>query len=258
MIPFVLLFISKDDSSSPEPIQLSDEAMQNVREQAMIYRKPKLTHFQQMVNTAATELALHNPVLIQKGNRGELLERARSKVSTEGYNFKKGKSRSKKYGEGSAMESTPKRPKFDEDMRRKRKKELEEDIEDLTQVIRFKEKRCSQAETTRNYKVCDQLTEEQMELKKKRRELEAELTIICRKEKRAQRYLSHKSPSESAGTSKSPPFLSPGSPFSHFSPPPASTRSERSSSVNSNEEYFAGSEAETSREPSIPPEEQSF
>ena len=126
-------------------------------------------------------------------------------------------------------------------------------------MIRFKEKRCSQAETTRNYKVCDQLTEEQMELKKKRRELEAELTIICRKEKRAQRYLSQKPSSESAETSTSTsPFLSPKSPLSHFSP--TSPLSRRSSSINSVEDYYGGSssEAETSREPSIPPDEPSF
>ena len=126
IIPCVLLFISKDDRSSPEPVQLSDEAMRKVQEQALIYRKPNLTSFQQKVNSAAMELALENPVLIQKGNRGELLEKARSRVSSDGYNFKKGRSRSKVYGEESAVESTPKRPKFDGDMRRKRKKELED------------------------------------------------------------------------------------------------------------------------------------
>ena len=91
--------------------------------------------------------------------------------------------------------------------------------------------------------MCDQLTEEQMELKKKRRELEAELTIICRKEKHAQRYLSQKPSSESAETSTS-----------------TSPLSRRSSSINSVEDYYGGSssEAETSREPSIPPDEPSF
>ena len=115
--------------------QYSNEAMRKVQEQALIYRKPNLTSFQQNVNSAAMELALENPVLIQKGNRGELLEKARSRVPSDGYNFKKGRSRSKVYGEESAVESTPKRPKFDGDMRRKRKKELEEEIQDITQVL---------------------------------------------------------------------------------------------------------------------------
>ena len=56
-----------------------------------------LTDFQERVNAAAVELALQNPALVRKGNRGELLEVARKKVS-ESYTFKKGKSRSKMYG----------------------------------------------------------------------------------------------------------------------------------------------------------------
>ena len=43
--------------------------------------------FQKEVNKAAIELGLANPVLITKGSCGELLDKARPKVS-DGYNFK--------------------------------------------------------------------------------------------------------------------------------------------------------------------------
>lgn len=138
-------------------------------------------------------------------------------------------------------------------MRRKRKNELEEEIQDITQMIRFKEKRCSQAETTRNYKICDQLTEEQMELKKRKRDLEAELTVFCRKEKRARRHrtMTMLSSSPSSETSRSPtPFLHPKSPFSSAPTSPLTHSSDGGSS--SETEAYSG-------ELSIhPPEEAHF
>ena len=59
-----------------------------IEEQALIYRKTAnrpLSDFQVRVNDAAIELALGQPSLLRKGNRGELLERARRKVADDGY-----------------------------------------------------------------------------------------------------------------------------------------------------------------------------
>ena len=154
-----------------------------IEEQAVIYRKVAnrpLSDFQIRVNAAAIELALSEPNLLRKGNRGELLERARKKVADDGYCFKKGKSRSKVYGgsEDSEAATAPKRPKLNEQMREDRKKELEEDLADISSRIAFKEKRRSQAEIARNYKVCDELTEEIMECKSRKRETEKQLNIL--------------------------------------------------------------------------------
>lgn len=102
-----MFLVSKgDDSNAPKQLSLNPEVIENISEQALIYRRDNLTPFQQKVNSAAVDLALQNPVLIQKGNRGELLNKARARVADEGYNFKKGKSRSRIYGDGNIIENT--------------------------------------------------------------------------------------------------------------------------------------------------------
>ncbi len=137
-------------------------------QQSMIYRKSNLTSFQKRVNEAAAQIAVHKPKLIRKGQRGELLELARERVSQEGFVFKKGKSRSKRYGDPH-QESVPKRPKLNEQMRKERMEELDEDVDSLNRRVAIKEKRLPQAEAGRNYKLCDQLGEEIQELKQGRR-----------------------------------------------------------------------------------------
>ena len=57
-------------------------------------------------------------------------------------------------------------------------KQLEEDIKDLSDQLKYKEKRRNQAASSRNYKVCDQLTEEMhATVKKQKRECEEELSL---------------------------------------------------------------------------------
>ena len=127
-----------------------------IEEHATFFHKTEtrqITEFQKRVNEAAKELCMKCPSRI-KGKRGELLTMAREKVAKEGYQFKKGKSRSKVYGQGSGLlPSSPKRPKYDQDMREQRLAELEESIEQTTRQITFKEKRIAQAEMTRNYRL---------------------------------------------------------------------------------------------------------
>ena len=83
---------------------------------------------------------------------------------------------------------TPKRPKFDREMRDNRVTELIEVIVDLTKRIAIKESRCQQAEIAHNYKLCDQLSEDIMELKSEKRQNEKELLFFKKKEKRSVRY----------------------------------------------------------------------
>lgn len=68
-------------------------------------------------------------------------------------------------------------------------KELEENLKQLDQQIMFKEKRRDQAESFRNYKLCDLLTEEIGKLKSTRRETFNELKLFQKKEKQAKWYL---------------------------------------------------------------------
>lgn len=114
--------------------------------------------------------------------RGELLEKARRKVADEGYIFKKGRSRSKVYGNPEAT-TTPKRPKFDEEMVEERLQVVSEELSDISRMLQFKERRLSQAEAAKNYKQCEQVTEEIMSLKSRRHELESEKCIFEKKRK---------------------------------------------------------------------------
>ena len=69
---------------------------EELRKYSQIYKKPNLTDYQQRVNTAAENICLKNPSMIRK--RAELLERARKEVHDSGYTYRKGKSRSKRFG----------------------------------------------------------------------------------------------------------------------------------------------------------------
>ena len=154
------------------------------------------------------------------------------KYAQEGYCFKKGHSRSKAYGNSS--QSTPKRPKLDQSMRKQRLDELQEDIKMLTQRISLKEKRCIQAEAARNYKLCDELSEQMSELKAHKREKEKEHVIILRKEKRSLKYVAKVRSTAPALSVTSPPganITSSVSSRSSLSPSPFSPQS-RSSSVS--------------------------
>ena len=66
--------------------------------------------------------------------------------------------------------------------------ELNEEVESQTQRIAIKEKRLAQAEASRNYKLCDQLSEEIQELKAAKRAKGREIAIIQLKEKRSMKY----------------------------------------------------------------------
>lgn len=194
-----------------EPKDLDDEARKEIEEQAIIYRKTinrPLTDIHLKVNESAKELALSQPKLVRK--RGELLEKARKKVADDGYCFKKGKSRSKVYGGKNADVSEPKRVKLDQRMREERIKEVEEEIADITSHISFKEKCRDQAEKTHNYKVCDMVTQEILESKCKKRELDKELKLLLLKDKRSRRRTERlRQSSEERSRSATPFPLSP-------------------------------------------------
>ena len=122
------LFAQDDD----EVLSMTDEVREDLLQRSVIFHSENLSNFQKRVNDAAAEIALKEPKLVRKGNRGELLAKARQLVSDEGYVFKKGKSRSKVYGAvASESESPPKkRVKLLEEIRTQRISELREDIAD--------------------------------------------------------------------------------------------------------------------------------
>ena len=72
----------------------------------------------------------------------------------------------------------PKRPKFDKEMKAEQIRQIQDGLNDLSCVLAFKEKRLQQAEAGRNYRVCEQITEEMMELKSRKWQLEEEKRVF--------------------------------------------------------------------------------
>lgn len=66
--------------------------------------------------------------------------------------------------------------------------DLHEDIKDVTDQLTYKEKMRDRADMARNYKLCEQLTEEMRSLKRKKREYEEELRLWERKDSKSQWY----------------------------------------------------------------------
>ena len=121
-------------------------------------------------------------------------------------------------------------------MRQERIKELEEDLADVASHITFKEKRRPQAEIVRNYKICDEVTEEIMECKSRKKEIEKQLNLLLKKDKRSKRRQEILQKTSSGGRRAttpvhSSPYLSSDSVCSE-----ASTPRSRSSSLKSSDD----------------------
>ena len=123
---------------------------------------------------------------------------ARKKVHDDGYHYKKGKTRSKKLEPGLSeeVEPQPKRRKINAYERQRRIHELNEEISGLNRHIKIKEQRIDQANSSRNYRMCDELAGEVTELKTRRRELSAELGDLQHRSKKATQYQRRKSRQE--------------------------------------------------------------
>lgn len=196
---------------------------EKIREQATIYKKETirpLSDYQRRVNEIAQDMCVKNPSMLR--NRKELLEMARTRVE-ETYQFKKGKSRSKRHN---PVVPPPKRKKTNHSMRLARMKTLEDDIKNFEERILYKEKRRQVAEDNKNYRLCDELTEEIGSLSREKRQCAAELKLFQKKDEFSKLYYRRKSanesPSVSSGASRSEVCSPPISNSDHEDVPPMS------------------------------------
>lgn len=140
----------QDDVPQPKP-WLTIAERENLLEQAKIYEKTStqpLSNYRKQINEAAGNLALQDPSLLAR--RGDFLELARSKVHHDGYNFVKGKSRSKRFASPTQDLTKPTRAKISSYVRQARVSSLKEDIANIEQQLVFKDKRRQQAESVRH------------------------------------------------------------------------------------------------------------
>lgn len=177
---------------------ISIEEKSNIRScsQLFVGKGKSLSTYHTAMNKAAEELCLKNPSLLWQ--RGTLLENARKVVNESGYIYKKGQSRSKSFNPPTESSSSAKRPKVGAQEREKRIADVAEDLKDISDRMSFNDKRRVAAESSRNYKLCDELTEEKGSLKARKRELEAEMAALTKKSKRAEKYKKKGSSSGSA------------------------------------------------------------
>ena len=178
-----------DSSSAAQGSQsISAEEENQIRKHSQLFlkREKPLSSYHTAMNKASAQLCMKDPSLLW--NRGSLLEKSRKVVDDTGYVYKKGKSRSKYLNPSLEATLIPKRRKVATEERQKRLEAVQEDLKDVADRLSFKEKRRQAAETVRNYKLCDELTEEISNLKSQKRELEAELDILKKKSKRSQLY----------------------------------------------------------------------
>ena len=101
----------------------------------------------------------------------------------QGYAYAKGKCRSNVF---SPPGSTPKRAKLTQVVRKGRIVEINVQIKVLSDQISYKEKRREQAVNVHDYKQCDMLTEQMVELKSERRKFNIELAQLKKRQKRSQ------------------------------------------------------------------------
>lgn len=161
-------------------LNIPESEKEKIREMAVIYKKEKtrkLSNYHKAMNKAAQDLCIRNPALLRQ--RSVLIEKAREKIVAEGFQFVKGKSRSKKESieaseSSDSTERGTKRRKLSKSIRSERLEALGEDLKNMDDRIKFKEKRIAGHENMKEYKKCDDLLEEIAALKQQRRQLLAE------------------------------------------------------------------------------------
>lgn len=166
----------------------------------------------------------------------------------KGYTFVKGKSRSKRLA---SSDDTPRatRVKISTEIRAKRIAPLKEDIANIDQQLIFKEKRHQQAEGIRNYRVCDEITEEIGLVKQQRRKLSDELNMYRKKERKAKWYQTAKQVKRaSTSSSRTSSVTSDESDYHVISPassvPSTSDGTRETSAEGEHNEGEAGGDAE--------------
>lgn len=101
---------------------MEEEDRDKIMREARIYVKEPLSDYRQQLNRLAGEICLRDPSLLTR--KGELVKLAQKALNEEGYQYKKGRSRSKVFGSDS--DAAPKRPKLSEDYRQRRLQQIQE------------------------------------------------------------------------------------------------------------------------------------
>ena len=155
------------------------------------------------MNEEAAKIAQADPSLVLKGKRNLLMERAKKAVLESDFEFAKGKSRSKQASSSDSSPPTPKRKKISAEFRSKRIAALEDEIKNFEEQVKFKTKRREQAEATKSYRVCEDITEEIRCMRRMITSKNEELSELKKKDKKSLWYQRRKQRTASSSHSES-------------------------------------------------------
>lgn len=150
----------------------------------------KLLNYHTAINEACFELVKVNPSLVYK--KSEMLKLAIAKLDSEGYNYKKKKSRSKLISNAEQDLQDMPRKKISQEIRTKRINELNEDLKEVDLQLDLCEKQRIKQTNVKQYAQAITLTEQISELRIRKRKLENELANLQRKESKSVAYKQHK------------------------------------------------------------------
>ena len=118
------------------------------------------------------------------------MKRAREKVASDGYLFVKGKSRAS--GSQSDSHDAVKREKTDAIERAKEIKLLQENIDTLESRMQYKKQILHKARSVNNFKMCDDVSGDIINVRKEKRIAEKQLQALQKKESKSQWYHTRK------------------------------------------------------------------
>lgn len=162
--------------------------VERFREETKLFRKNStsddgLTEWQKKMNEAAFALCMGTPSLTL--NRGKLLEKAREKVANDGFNYKKGKSRSKKFGAVSTGDSKVKRAKLDSDERRILIEETKESIKEQSEKLAILEREKCKLVNMNQFGAASHILDRISSARKEKGQLVKKLAALEQKESKA-------------------------------------------------------------------------
>ena len=102
--------------------------------------------------------------------------------------YAKGKSRSKRLMSPPIQAPRPTRQKVSAEVRQRRISASEDDLASITKQLNFKNKRLQQAENIRNYKLCEEISQEIQFVTKQKSEVSEELCLFWDKERKSRWY----------------------------------------------------------------------
>ena len=126
-----------------EPKRLSSENLENRSER---------------MNEIAGDICLKDVSML--ADKGKLLQQARLKLHESGYVYSKGKLRSKILNPEVTKHDKPRRERIDKKEHKHRIESLQDEMKDINKHVTVKERRIEQAQAAKNFKLCDQLSDE--------------------------------------------------------------------------------------------------